>query len=871
MSLKKTIFLITIYFLFGSVTLLAQTKIDASFTFQSTTKNYSLLVPASYTPSKRTKVMVGMHPYNTSRWDAKSWRDTLAVFANTNNLLLVCPDGGANGSIIDNIDTAFTTALIDSVFNWYNVDSSQIYITGFSYGGKATYLYGLEHPEIFAGFMPIGAATSLIDLPQRRRNNAVCKPVAIIHGGNDSPNSRFYPMKDTLKNYTNYVWDTLMPSVGHTIDFANRNQILTMAFNYIDSINNLAVSMSLGKDVFQCGTDSVNLGANLTTSGGRCSYKYTWTPSTGLNDATIANPKAMVSSNTTYILKVTDADGNSSASDTIQVIIKALPNVSLGNDDTICQNVGRTFTANGAKTYSWLPTSGLSCSNCASPSIRIAKKATYFVTGTDSFGCIAVDTLNVGVYISPTIKTSNDTSMCFGDTIKFKTTGAKSYSWQSQYNLSDSTIADPLFFSYQGNINITHIVTGIDSNGCSGIDFVRVRVHSLPIIKASADTTICFGEAVNLSATGGLTYNWSDSTYLNCSNCETPTFTGKVFSHFPYKLLVEGKDNFHCVGYDTVSVTVRRPVSISTSSNDTICSGDFSYLVVRAGGKIKWLNSSTLDCDTCISPRATPISTTTYQVKVTDMYSCTDTAEVVVAVNSLPTTTFRGDTLICKGDTGTILLTSTGTIKWLTTTNINDVTSLAPKVWPTKSGAYRLVATTKENCSAQDSVFLEVQNPIADFTINGSGATKSFDKSASKDYDTFSYNYNGSPGNAGTDSFEFTKNGSYSICLTVNTDEGCKNETCKNIEIRTVGIEGLNGVENPYLVFPNPVSNQFKIEDKNQTISSIEIFNLQSKTVFYSKEKPEYNITSLPTGNYILQITSDEGIERFPLVKIEAR
>jgi hypothetical protein len=415
------------------------------------------------------------------------------------------------------------------------------------------------------------------------------------------------------------------------------------------------------------------------------------------------------------------------------------------------------------------------------------------------------------------------------------------------------------------------IVSGVDTNGCSGTAFVYITVRKNPTIKATSDTTICFATKLNLSASGGASYKWTGDTSLGCSICPITTFTGNVFSHFPYKIVVEGTDQFQCKGQDTVSVTVRRPVSISTSSNDTICAGQSTHMVVRAGGKIKWLNSSTLNCDTCISPRATPTVTTTYFVKVTDMYNCTDTAQVTIGINPLPITHFFGDSLICKGDTGKISLTSTGKIKWLTTIHLDNPNSLSPKIWPSKSGHFELVSTSKENCSSRDSVYIEVQDPISDFTINGTGATKTFDKSASKNYDKFSYNYNGAPGTPGTDSFEFSKNGSYTVCLTVTTDEGCKNESCKNLEVKTVSVENLRALQSDVKVFPNPISNRFQISSENLEISDLEIFNLQGKSVYKSKAETYYDISTLSEGNYILHISSSDGVLQFPIVKIEAR
>ena len=142
-----------------SVELIAQQRVDGDFAFQTDpTKKYSLYIPSSYSVGTPNKMMLGLHPLNTARWNGISWCDTLINFAESNNLILVCPDGGVDGKVDDGIDTAFTSALLDSARIWYSIDIEKTYVMGFSVGGRATYTYGLNRPSIFGGYMPIGAA-----------------------------------------------------------------------------------------------------------------------------------------------------------------------------------------------------------------------------------------------------------------------------------------------------------------------------------------------------------------------------------------------------------------------------------------------------------------------------------------------------------------------------------------------------------------------------------------------------------------------------------------------------------------------------------------------------------------------------------------
>lgn len=187
-----------------------------------------------------------------------SWCDTLVDFAEVNNLLLVCPDGGPDGRIDDPIDTAFTSALLDSMLVWYAVDTAKTYVMGFSWGGLTTYTYGLSHAQKFGGFMPIGAAINGASPISSFSSNVKRKAVYIVHGSNDNPNTRYTPLVNEMNNKGAILNTLLMPGVGHTIDFPNRNSILTNAFNWIDSVNCFQIdSTTIYQDSVKAYNDSI--------------------------------------------------------------------------------------------------------------------------------------------------------------------------------------------------------------------------------------------------------------------------------------------------------------------------------------------------------------------------------------------------------------------------------------------------------------------------------------------------------------------------------------------------------------------------------------------------------------------------------------
>ena len=211
----------------------AQEQINESMPFQSDSeKEYSIFIPSNYSEGELIPAFLALHPFNTSRWNGQTWCEELANFAESNGVMLICPDGGADGKIDDAIDTAFTSFLLDSAFIWYDIDETKLYATGFSWGGKTTYTYGLNHIEKFAGLMPIGAAISIAEI-NGIESNAEDVPVYIVHGSLDNPNSRFYPFLEAMENNGACVESNLLSGVGHTIDFANQVEILTEAYEYL--------------------------------------------------------------------------------------------------------------------------------------------------------------------------------------------------------------------------------------------------------------------------------------------------------------------------------------------------------------------------------------------------------------------------------------------------------------------------------------------------------------------------------------------------------------------------------------------------------------------------------------------------------------
>jgi hypothetical protein len=88
-----------------------------------------------------------------------------------------------------------------------------------------------------------------------------------------------------------------------------------------------------------------------------------------------------------------------------------------------------TLTGSGGLSYTWSPSTGLSCTGCSAPTVLPSVTTTYTVTGTDGTGCTGTGTVTAdGDRISGHISYSGGVST---DTFKV---------WLIQFNSSDSSI-----------------------------------------------------------------------------------------------------------------------------------------------------------------------------------------------------------------------------------------------------------------------------------------------------------------------------------------------------------------------------------------------------------------------------------------------
>jgi gliding motility-associated-like protein len=144
------------------------------------------------------------------------------------------------------------------------------------------------------------------------------------------------------------------------------------------------------------GNVSICSGSNFTPNFTSNATSYSWTPTTGVSNATILNPTLSPTSTTPYT--ITGTLGNCPISRTFTVTVFQGVTIFAGNDATIFQGDTIRLNASGnAGTYSWTPTTGLNNPTILNPTARPDTTTTYTLHITNTNGCTNTDDVKITV------------------------------------------------------------------------------------------------------------------------------------------------------------------------------------------------------------------------------------------------------------------------------------------------------------------------------------------------------------------------------------------------------------------------------------------------------------------------------------------
>ena len=208
----------------------------------------------------------------------------------------------------------------------------------------------------------------------------------------------------------------------------------------------------------------------LAASGGD---GYAWQPAPGIDQLNVPDPVVQPEEDTYYLVAVSNLCGtvmDSAFVDVRQVIADAWP------DTVICPGASITLSASGGTAYTWSPAEGLSDPAGTSTQATPASGTVYTVTATDAFGCSGQASVAVQLHPEPTVNTSQDTGIDYGESTQLMAWGTGALVWSPAGTLSCDSCADPVATPLSST---AYTVELTDANGCTVTATVTVFVNGV--------------------------------------------------------------------------------------------------------------------------------------------------------------------------------------------------------------------------------------------------------------------------------------------------------------------------------------------------------------------------------------------------------
>lgn len=387
----------------------------------------------------------------------------------------------------------------------------------------------------------------------------------------------FYPSGSVVSPTTTSTFSVIG---SNNSCISSNTAIATITVNPIPS-----ASITVSKNIF-CANDSALFSTTLQSNETIQWYRN------GVLQVGQTNSSYSVTLNGNYSAVVTNSDGCTASSNSLNVTVNSLPVVNITTSSAnFCPGVTSiTLTANsfGVSTYQWL-LNGALISGATNQTYAASNSGQYQVVITNSNGC--ADTSSISNLQNATAQSfslsSSATSFCSGSTATINTSlqvGA-TYAWMKNGSpfispaLGQNVITTPSAGSYY--VEVTN------NFGCVSVsDTITLTMLALPTASISANKlSICSGDSSLLTAVlvAGASYEWfKNNTSLGSPQLgNTSVYANSIGA---YKVIV----NDGCLNTsNTITITQANSPSAAGSINgyNDFCAGESnSYTIANVSG-----------------------------------------------------------------------------------------------------------------------------------------------------------------------------------------------------------------------------------------------------------------------------------------------
>ncbi len=322
-------------------------------------------------------------------------------------------------------------------------------------------------------------------------------------------------------------------------------------------------------------------------------------------------------------------------------ITTSIDNVANQTTKTICEGESGTFSINssveGTNTlrYLWQRKNGtdwLDLNAETNPQINIDPSVLapgiyeyrVVVAEPGNFDSPACRTGSVPIILNvkpnPTINLAAMHNVCIGQNVQLDLSGTgDTYEWTGPNSFQSSTQSPTISNAGPNDSGVYTVVVTL--NGCTSTAQTNLAVYPVPVARVTnANPFICYGEGVELQASGGTSYLWNPATGLSDPNISNPI--ASPTSTTTYEVRVS---NGYCTDKTSVTVNVYKQTFANAGNNKVIMEGESTTLDGTVSGDnlyYFWTPSDHLDDPNKLSPIASPLVTTTYTLNVSSQNNC---------------------------------------------------------------------------------------------------------------------------------------------------------------------------------------------------------------------------------------------------------